>query len=291
MFFLKKSGRKIVFTAHDIVPHYPRPYHAIIIRRIYQLADGVITHSKANAQELSKLAGRLEHTAVIPHGIFDQFRKPAVIEKKKARVKIGVPPVGKMILFFGRIDSRKGIDIFLKEMPKLLATEKNVFLVIAGRVAFPENYLSKIINQLGLGENVLLFNGHIPEEEVESFFMAADAVVLPYMEGTTSGVAKIAFAFKIPVIATNVGDLPETILAAKAGIIVHMPLLEAEVEEIASLLKGEKADLYQNYDQIMENHSWTSIARETIRFYCDLMGIKPAADFFPAGRERDAASL
>jgi len=51
----------------------------------------------------------------------------------------------------------------------------------------------------------------IPFEEVERYFAACDVVALPYLEGTTSGVLKLALAFGKPVAASQVGDFPEEI--------------------------------------------------------------------------------
>jgi glycosyltransferase involved in cell wall biosynthesis len=55
---------------------------------------------------------------------------------------------------------------------------------------------------------------------VRAYFSAADAVVLPYLSGTQSGIAQIAFNFDRPVIATNVGGLGEVVKHGATGLVV-----------------------------------------------------------------------
>ena len=54
--------------------------------------------------------------------------------------------------------------------------------------------------------NCLIVDRRIDFQDVEKYFSAADIIALPYLEGTTSGVLKLALAFGKPVVATNVGD-------------------------------------------------------------------------------------
>ena len=59
--------------------------------------------------------------------------------------------------------------------------------------------------------NVVIHDRRIEFECVENYFSACDIVALPYHEGSTSGVLKLALAFGKPVVATKVGDFPEQI--------------------------------------------------------------------------------
>ena len=66
-------------------------------------------------------------------------------------------------------------------------------------------------------------------EDVEIYFSASDVVIMPYVSGTGSGIAQIACSFNKPIIATNVGCLPEIVEDAKTGFIVN----PASPDEIA----------------------------------------------------------
>lgn len=173
-----------------------------------------------------------------------------------------------MILFFGRIDRRKGAEAILKEFPKLLDKDDKFHLVFAGKDGFPKGYLRELTSKLDIVTHITIVNRYIKDEEVSLFFTAADAVVLPYLRGTTSGVLKIAFAYKTPVIATKVGDIPETVKLYNAGILIDIPLQQREINKIVSFVQKPKPDwLYSNYIELKRNFSWDNAAVKTTEFY------------------------
>ena len=76
------------------------------------------------------------------------------------------------------------------------------------------------MKSLGLEDRVTIVSDYVPNEKVREFFSAADAVVLPYLSATQSGIAQIAFNFDLPVIATDVGGLAEVVRHEVTGLIV-----------------------------------------------------------------------
>lgn len=78
-----------------------------------------------------------------------------------------------------------------------------------------------LIEKNGISENIYMTDGHIPIGEVEKFFAACDMVVLPYESATQSGVIQVAYSFDKPVLATNVGGLPDVVFHKKTGYLVE----------------------------------------------------------------------
>ena len=107
---------------------------------------------------------------------------------------------------------------------------------------------------------------------VGNYFEASDIVVLPYRKVSTSGVLKIAFAFKKPVMATSEGELPEMIRSNNAGFIVDYPLGTSDFQKIRAVFLGEE----KYYDQNMksDNYDWDTIGGRTKKLYANLRGVR-----------------
>ncbi|GJI98698.1 sugar transferase [Duganella caerulea] len=228
MRLLRLGGVRCAVTVHDVLPHYPRPWSRAEFGFYYRSFQRVIVHSAAALEGVRKL-GVTGEVLVVPHGIYDIFNLSGV-SRSAARAKVGA--LGDddfVVLFFGNLETRKGLLPFL-EAARLLAGERRVRMVLAGS----NSVSGKDAQRLDAARNepnVLVHDRRIPFEDVENYFAACDLVALPYLEGTTSGVLKLALAFGKPVVATRVGDFPEQVPAG-AGVFLendaHLPAALAE---------------------------------------------------------------
>lgn len=263
--FLRGIGKKIVFTVHDVLPHYPRFYHRLFLRKLYEGMDGIIVHSRENMRRLLEICPQVSKIVVIPHPVYDFFDITKKLSKQQARKIIGVEASAYVLLFFGRIDKRKGADVFIQEFEKIIKNEPKACLILAGITSFKEDYLKSLIEKHGSRGRILVFDRWIQDEEVQFFFRAADAVILPYLEGSTSGVAKVALAFDTPIVGTNVGDLPEIVEEYGAGILVDMPLTQEDVNNIINLMRPDGTDMLRR--QRSADLTWKRSAERTVEFW------------------------
>jgi glycosyltransferase involved in cell wall biosynthesis len=107
---------------------------------------------------------------------------------------------------------------------------------------------------------------------VHYFFTAADMVILPYNEGFTSGVLKLAYAFKKPVIAAEVGELAEVIRAEQTGIVLDAFFSDATAQRVSETLDSQKQlnAFAENIAKIdVEKYSWRAIAEKTAAAYLE----------------------
>lgn len=123
------------------------------------------------------------------------------------------------ILFWGRISPYKGIEFLLKGFLSYIEQSKkdDVSLTIAGKGDFDFD-INCYINKC---PHLRVINRFIPTDELVDMIKDSSLIVCPYTDATQSGVVMTAFAYKKPVLATNVGGLPEMLCNGKAGIIVE----------------------------------------------------------------------
>jgi glycosyltransferase involved in cell wall biosynthesis len=117
----------------------------------------------------------------------------------------------------------------------------------------------------------------IPDDEVEVYLKAADVLVLPYKEIFQSGVLFLAYAFGLPVVATDVGSFREEIVEGSTGFLCKA----GDPAEMARAIEAYFAsDLYKNLNarrrEIKEyantNHSWHAVADLTCGAYAKMLG-------------------
>lgn len=266
---VESRGAKVIFTAHDVRPHYEKPWDEFFLRKLYNAVDGVIVHSSNNMNTLSGLCDHAGKSKVIPHGVYDFYNDDAAITREEARSRLGLPMSGKILLYFGVMDKRKGAEALIREAPRLIEKNRDLLLLFSGKDRFPEGYLHNLARESGVEDHVLLFDRWIPEEEVKYYFLSADAVILPYLEGSTSGVLKVAFAFDKKVIATRVGEFPEQLNLYSKGLLIDIPPSDEDIANISGFL--ESNGLPEKNDAFIHRMSWDNIAALTASFYSRIM--------------------
>jgi len=104
-----------------------------------------------------------------------------------------------------------------------------------------------------------VLNRYIADDEVPRLFSAADVLVTPYRSATQSGVIPIAYHFDLPVLATDVGGLKESIERAGAGL-VCLPTVESLSEGIQKFFRSDKAVFIANIQKEKKALSWEAFA-------------------------------
>ncbi len=212
------SRRPLLMLAHCVLPHNANRVDPWLARLGLCCGERFITHSEEEKRRLLGLFPRADVT-VMSMPLFDLWEGEAT-SHESARERLNLPLDVPVILFFGMIRPYKGLDDLLVALPKVLARLPRLKLVIAGEFwGEKEGYLQQV-EDLGVRDSVVLDNRYIPDEEVNYYFKAADAVVLPYRRVTGSAVARLAFGQGCPVIASSVGDLEEIIRDGHNGLLV-----------------------------------------------------------------------
>ncbi|KKG82671.1 glycosyltransferase [Methanosarcina mazei] len=174
------------------------------------------------------------------------------------------------ILFFGRILEYKGIDYLIKAEPLISEKIPNIKIIIAGSGDF-----SKYESMINHKNHFEIINEYIPDEKVSELFQKSSVVVLPYIEASQTGIIPIAYAFKKPVVATDVGSLSEVIVDGVTGFIVPPRDSKLLADSLLNILLNKNLKNSMGsaaYEFMKENMSWKGIAQKTIGEYQKLLG-------------------
>jgi len=177
------------------------------------------------------------------------------------------------LLYFGRLDwFQKGLDILLEAL-RLLAIERpGILLKVAGRGADSKRLL-EAAGKLGVDDN-LEFLGVVGDAERKALFSGARMLLMPSRFEGFGMVAAEAMAAGVPVIAADVGSLPEVIGGRESGILVppRDPVALAGAVERLLADTGERARLSRGARDSAERFRWTAIAEEHFAFLKAIQG-------------------
>lgn len=233
----KNKHTKVICIADNIVPHEKRFGDKVLTRYFMNAIDGIIAMSKSVYDDIMLFRNKIPRT-ICPHPLFDNFGDK--INRQTALKKLNLDNSYQYILFFGFIRDYKGLDLLLKALSLESLKKMPVKAIIAGEFYCNSEPYFKLIEELGLGEKIIMQNSFIADHEVNNFFCAADIIVQPYKHATQSGVTQIGYHFEKPMLVTDVGGLGEIIPNQKVGYVV-----KPEPESIANAL----VDFYSNKRQ------------------------------------------
>lgn len=253
-------GMKRISILHNVIPHEKRFFDAYANRSFLKHNEGFVVLSDAVLKDLLSINPNAKYLR-IDHPVYNHFGEK--IDKKTALAKLSLKEGKKYLLFFGFIRKYKGLDLLLEALANL---PEDYELIVAGEIYGSFDSYQEIIDHSKIGSRIHLFNNYIPDDEVTTYFSAADLCVLPYKSATQSGITAIAHHFDLPIVATNVGGLKETIQNGKTGYVV-----ESNVNDISGAI--QKAFVSDNLDEFSENisiqkkeNSWENFAKKVIEF-------------------------
>ncbi len=215
---LRRLGKRIVYTAHDVVPHESYLMTEQHARWLYRFPDALFVHGESlKALIVERFDVEPARVHVIPHGNYNFISDTAgPWTRESARASFGFDADDRVVLFFGLIREYKGIDTLIEACRILkdrgLHDGRKLQLVIAGRV-FLDHWkqagYDAAIRKAGLADHVHLHLYNVPMADVQRFFKAADVLAVPYKRGSQSGVLRLAYSFGMATVATRVGSLAE----------------------------------------------------------------------------------
>jgi glycosyltransferase involved in cell wall biosynthesis len=267
---------RLIWTAHNVVPHEPVFGDDIAARRaLVRASDLVLAHSESTLAELSVLGAVPRRYAIIQHG-------PMVSRPSSSVLRLpGTPDGPRRFLFFGRIQEYKGVEDLLVAF-LAMPDHNRAQLTIAGQCDDLElkSQLCALAQRNAVG--ITLRMERVPDDEVTQMFAAADVVVLPFRRVTTSGSAMLALSYGRPLIVPNIGglaDLPDQVALRYDGDVSGLShalaqMACADCETLAAMSAAASNYAYKV--------TWQEIARRTIYEMSSLIGTASLTGTGPA---------
>lgn len=245
----------IIFVCHNVFPHERFPMDRFLTKCVLKRGSGFITHSKPDAEDLKSIVNRPNFvTTALP--TFNSF-KIKDMSRAEARELLGIYEDRKLLLFFGFVREYKGLKHLIKAMPEIVKADSSVCLMTVGEFGEDKDEYMSLIKNSGVENNITVVDGYIPDKGIEKYFASCDLVVLPYESATQSGIVQIAYSFEKPVIATNVGGLPEVVINDKTGYIVEPKNPHALAEAVIRFFKERRSEEFTgNVRKEAYRYSW-----------------------------------
>jgi glycosyltransferase involved in cell wall biosynthesis len=253
-------------TVHDVLPHYPKAWSKAEYGFYYRSFKRVIVHSEAALAGVRTL-GVTCAVLTVPHGIYDIFNLTGVTQKT-ARKHIGqLAESDFVVLFFGHLEPRKGLLPFLDAAEAMRGVSGIKFVLAGGNglKSHSPEYAARL-EAARCMPNVVVHDKRIDFEDVENYFSACDVVALPYLEGTTSGVLKLALAFGKPVVATRVGDFPEQVPKGAGLFIENDTAIVPAFCDALTTIKANYASFASAMATAGQDAQWPDIAKRVMTY-------------------------
>jgi glycosyltransferase involved in cell wall biosynthesis len=264
----RRADRRLVITAHDILPREPRRGQREAQRRLYERFDAVVVHSEHGRGRLRQLgldAGRIH---VVPHGALAPW-DAAPHGAQSAQLPTGFRDArGPAVLFFGLLRPYKGLDVLLQAWQHVQGAE----LWIVGMPRMDTSAL-----HASAAQSVRFLERFVSDGELHAFLRRASLVVLPYREIDTSGAAFTAIAAGLPLLLSDAGGFPEIAASGCARIVPAGDEL-ALAHELRDLL-GDPAALRAMAERAHAAargpYGWERVGSRTLALYESLLGENP----------------
>jgi len=189
-YLAQEKGIKVIAILHNLIPHEKRMGDAQLNRFFINQVSAFLVMGSSVKQDLLSMLPNARHTQH-PHPLYEHFG--AQKDRTESLQQLGIPSNKKVLLFFGLIRAYKGLDTLIQAFGQL---SEEYALVIAGESYEDFATYQALIDQHTNAEHVYPHIHYIADEEVSTYFSAADLCVLPYKTATQSGVISIAFHFE-----------------------------------------------------------------------------------------------
>jgi D-inositol-3-phosphate glycosyltransferase len=252
-------------------------------REVLRTADKIIASTTAEYAQLLWLYQADEKKIVVLSPGVDIGRFYP-IPADEAKEYIGIPPCRRMILFVGRIEPLKGLDVLIEAIgimhkDEVFKHDPFCLAIIGGEpddsTEQADIEMSRIIaltEQYGLTD-LVTFLGKRSQDSLPYYYSAAEAVVVPSQYESFGMVALEAMACGTPVVASQIGGLAYLVQDGVTGYTIPVDEPVELANRLTILLQDQnlRDRMGKQAVQVAHNYAWDKIASKMLTVYDELL--------------------
>lgn len=250
---LRRHGIRASFLCHNLFDHGARGIKQWISRRLLSCADSYIVHSR---EQNALLHAHFPHKPVLLRllPVFDHFPPASEVLQKRGRLEV---------LFFGFIRPYKGMDVLLDAIENL--SDPEIYLTIVGEIWGDKKRIDDATRRKG--SHVEAHLHYVDDKVAANYFERADIVVLPYLSATGSAVVTLAYHYRKPVLASQVGGLEDAVIPGRTGWLVSPGSANLLASALADIDRTAAAGFKEGIEMFIKENGWESMAAAICAFH------------------------
>ena len=236
-------------------------------------SDSITASCPAEAEQLVRLYGApRERIELVPPGVAHAFFSPG--DRAGARAALGLAVDRPVLLFVGRIQPLKGLEVAIAALAELERDDAMLVVVggpsgVDGAVEAAKDQL--LADELGVADRITWVAPQ-PHHLLSTYYRAADVCVVPSRSESFGLVALEAAACGTPVVASAVGGLATLVDHGVTGYLIDdrdPPAFAAHIDVILEAPAGATA-MGARAAQRAQGYTWSTTAARLRRLYADL---------------------
>ena len=272
--WVKSKGIKIVFTAHNILPHDTDNKYFNQYKKYYEIVDHIIVHDKRSKIELETsflIPGN--KITVIRHGALNFELNEADLTERIHELKNELKITDTDIVFssLGIQSLYKGVDLIIdvwNSNPLFYENPQCKLLLIGKSKGIDYNLIKD-------KTNVIIRDLKISDLDFQAYLRLSSVVLLPYRRISQSGVLLNAISSEIPVVVTDVGGLCEPLEAGNIGWNIGESNFENLYNCLTNLIHNpyeiNNKRNFKAFDNVKQMYDWSAVSFETESLYKSLI--------------------
>lgn len=268
--FIKKVlGIPVICTGHggDV---YLAPFQSRVRKWQARFAlrhiDELVATSGFVADKMRLCSGEIRDIKVVFNGADPDIFYP--VDKMVIRSQLSLPAKKKIISFVGNLVPIKGLVCLMQAFADLNKKLSDLLLILVGDGSERQN-IEELASQLGISDMVIL-TGQKSKESVHKYIAASDIFVLPSLAEGSPTVLSEAMLTKVPIVASEVGGIPEILGYGTRGSLVPPGDSVTLAKTISHVMKNEATSNNlsdRGYEFALQNLTWKANVEQYINIY------------------------